>query len=223
MASQRIGQTGTTRWRICTTRPLSVHTDADESSAVVCDLEPRTVLEVCEEKILTPNGVQMACILDPVWKGWLVLRRGASGLATCEPLDEAPAAQAIASRDGAATPVIGLSLSELRDSVPVGAEPTPWSLDQRPDLHSTCVQRPMVPVAKPLNGFRSHTNQSKPTVWPTTLSSSRARCSSGPQKRQGSSSRAGAQADRHGAPPSRHPPRARRHLSQRGRRWVPRR
>ena len=45
-----------TKWRVCSTHPICVETDADKMRAeIICDLEPRTIIDVCEEKQM-PDG-----------------------------------------------------------------------------------------------------------------------------------------------------------------------
>ena len=51
----------TRKLRICDSRPIPVETDADSSvSQKICDLEPRTVIDVCEEKMMPDGTVRVS-------------------------------------------------------------------------------------------------------------------------------------------------------------------
>eukprot|EP00966_Prymnesium_polylepis_P120009 2773119-Prymnesium_polylepis.1 len=95
-----------TKWRVCSSRPLPVSSDADERKGeIICDLEPRSTCDVSAQETL-PDGSVRFQIIDPVWRGWLTFKKGEWGLATLEPLDAPSEASAriAASGEPAAAP-----------------------------------------------------------------------------------------------------------------------
>ena len=73
-----------TQWRVVSERPLPV-SDSQTGGEIIFDLEPRSVCDVSEQKA-QPSGEIRACIVDPVWKGWITLR-SARGDSLCEPVE----------------------------------------------------------------------------------------------------------------------------------------
>ena len=68
-----IDKNAVSAWRVCAgSRCLPVSADV-EGTDIICDLEPRTRLDVIIQQVL-PSGEVRACIIDPVWKCWVTLK-----------------------------------------------------------------------------------------------------------------------------------------------------
>lgn len=74
-----------TPWRTLT--KLQITTQAEPGGEFICELGARTTVEVTEQVPLPMSGEMRACIIDPVWKGYLTTR-SVTGEALCEPLDD---------------------------------------------------------------------------------------------------------------------------------------
>ena len=105
----------TSKWKVCCAKSLPVSEEKEKNSALIHDLAPDSTCEVWQIEHL-PTGEQRACILDPVWKGWVTLRT-ALGDANLELIDgDAPAKDAAAAPQlsSADAPKVQLDLATLQ-------------------------------------------------------------------------------------------------------------
>ena len=105
-----------TTWRVLDKR-LLVTTQAQPGGDSICELEPRSKVDVVEQSV-SRTGEVRACIIDPVWKGWITIR-AAHGEPFCEALEGVEDAGTRGLRDAGAAadegPLERLTMAELSD------------------------------------------------------------------------------------------------------------